>query len=101
MIRKLVIIRVKAVILCHNFHGVCPLSWHRSDRREPELIQEERRESFVMETEDGERERKCVEEIQADRSEASSDTLIPITLIPWRYQIWGTWAGDGSLITMS
>ena len=27
-----------------------------------------------METEDGERERKCVEEIQADRSEASSDT---------------------------
>ena len=77
------------------------MSWHRSDRREPELIQEERRESFVMETEDGERERKCVEEIQADRSEASSDTLIPITLIPWRYQIWGTWAGDGSLITMS
>ena len=80
---------------------MCPLSWHRSDTREPELIKEERRESFVMETEDGERERKCVEEIQADRSEASSDTLIPITLIPRRYQIWGTWAGDGSLITMS
>ena len=54
-----------------------------------------------METEDGERERKCVEEIQADRSEASSDTLIPITLIAQRYQIWGTWAGDGSLITQS
>lgn len=59
------------------------------------------RESFVMEREDGERERKCVEEIQADRREASSDTLIPITLIPQRYQIWGTWAGDGSLITGS
>ena len=98
MISKLVIIRVKAVTLSQPSWCV---SWHRSDRREPELIQEERRESFVMETEDGERERKCVEEIQADRSEASSDTLIPITLIAQRYQIWGTWAGDGSLITES
>ena len=54
-----------------------------------------------MEREDGERARKCVEEIQADRREASSDTLIPITLIAQRYQIWGTWAEDGSLITES
>ena len=46
-----------------------------------------------------ERKRKCVEEIQADRTVASSDTLIHITLIPQRYQIWGTWARDGSMIT--
>ena len=80
---------------------VCVLA--QEHRREPEIREERRvRESFFMKTEDGERrERKCVEEIQADRSEASSDTLIPITLIAQRYQIWGTWAEDGSLITES
>ncbi len=96
MIRKLVIIRVKAVTMSQ-------LSWcvsrHRVMEREPELIRETS-EKIIRhgdrQTEDGERERKCVEEIQVDRREASSDTPIPITLIPQRYQIWGTWAGDGS-----
>ena len=99
MISKLVIIQVKAVTLSQPSWCVSWLRGTEGNLRYERRGEWENHSSWRQRME--RRERKCVEEIQADRSEASSDTLIPITLIAQRYQIWGTWARDGSLITQS